>query len=213
LLAIPLLVGSGVAEGLWTDRWQLSTELEQAQGKLSTLPRLLGPWDGQDQELPERVVQMAELRAYVQRRYVRRQTGDVLSVLVVCGRPGPVTVHSPAVCFPGAGFFPTGSRTREVVKAESLSPAEFWAERYRKSGAIPETLQVYYSWNPGSGWSAADRPRLAFARARALYKVYVVRQLPRADEPAERDPIPGFLRLLLPELDRCLKDAAENRGQ
>ena len=206
LTAIPLILACGLAEGLWTDRWRLSAELEQAPGKLAQVPRSLGPWEGQDQELDDQVVRQAELRAHLSCRYVHRQTGEVLHVLLVCGRAGPVTVHSPDVCFSGAGFVPAKPRVRQVVQAEDLSsPAEFWSERYHRAGAaIPDSVQLYYSWNAGGGWAAADRPRLAFARARALYKLYVVRQLPRADEPAEHDPIPEFLRQLLPEVERCL---------
>jgi hypothetical protein len=205
LSAIPLLLAYGVAEGLWTDRWRLSPELEEAPAKLARVPERVGPWRGQELELDPRQAQQAELRAWLLRRYVHRQTGEVLTVLLVCGRPGPVTVHGPEVCYPGAGFVPAGGRVRHEVEAEGLSgPAELWAERYEKGGALPEYLQLYYGWNPGGGWVAADRPRFAFARARALYKLYVVRQVSRRDEPAEQDPVPDFLRLFLPEVDRCL---------
>jgi hypothetical protein len=200
-----LLLAYGVAEGLWTDRWGLSPELAQAAGKLDQVPKTVGLWEGQDQELEPRVVRQAELRAHLLRRYTHRQTGETLTVLLVCGRPGPVTVHGPEVCYPGAGFFPAQPRARHEVEAEGLSrPAEFWTERFEKGGAAPEYLQLYYGWNPGTGWAAADNPRWHFARARALYKLYVVRQVPRADEPAEQDPVPGFLRLFVPEVDRCL---------
>jgi hypothetical protein len=206
LSAIPLLLAFGVAEGLWTDRWSLSPQLARAPERLAQLPRVVGPWQGDDQELDPRQVRQADLRAHLMRRYVHRDSGEALTVLLVCGRPGPIAVHSPEVCYGGAGFVPAGPRTRHAVQAEGLSgPAEFWAERYsRRGAAVPEHLQLYYGWNASGGWSAAEKPRLAFARARALYKLYVVRRLPRPDEPAEQDPIPAFLRLFLPQADRSL---------
>jgi hypothetical protein len=206
LSAIPLLLAFGVAEGLWTDRWSLSPHLAQAPERLAQLPPVVGPWHGEDQELDPRQVRQADLRAYLLRRYVHRASGEALTVLLVCGRPGPVAVHSPEVCYRGAGFAPSAPRARHAVQAEGLSgPAELWAQRYHKPGAaVPEYLQLYYGWNPSGGRSAADRPRLTFASARALYKLYVLRYLSRPDEPAELDPIPGFLRLFLPQADRCL---------
>jgi hypothetical protein len=203
LLVVPLLLAYGVAEGLWTDRWQLSPELEQAPRRLAHLPHSLGPWQGTDDELGPRQARQAELRGHLLRRYVHPE-GETLTVLVVCGRPGPIAVHSPHVCYGGAGYTPARRRARHLVEAEGLS-AEFWAERYKKAGAaVPEPLQIYYSWNAGDGWVAAESPRPRFARARALYKLYVVRRLPRPDEPDEHDPIPGFLRLLVPPLEHCL---------
>lgn len=206
VVVVIVLLGYGVAEGLWTDRWALSSELEQAPEKLARLPNALGPWQGQDEELDARQVDRAELRGHLLRRYVHAETGEALTVLAVCGRPGPIAVHSPTICFGGAGFAPTAARTRHLVKAESLSsPVELWSERYQKAGAaIPEALHVYYGWCTSGAWCAADSPRLHFASARALYKLYVVRHLARPDEPAEQDPTPGFLQLLMPELNRCL---------
>jgi hypothetical protein len=205
LSVLPLLAVYGLLEGLWTDRWRLSAELEQAQARLAGLPSALGPWQGTDEELDPRQVRQAELRAHLLRRYRHRETGETVTVLAVCGRPGPVTVHSPDVCYGGAGFSPAGPRQRHAVgeAGAGSTPAEFWAERYHRPGAaVPEQVQLYYSWNAGGGWVASDRPRLDFARHRALYKLYVSRQLSRPDEPAEQDPIPGLLRLLVPELAR-----------
>jgi hypothetical protein len=203
LAVVPLLLAYGVAEGLWSERWRTSAELEQAPAKLARLPKSVGPWRGEDGELGAREVRQAELRAHLLRHYVHAETGEALTVLAVCGRPGPVAVHSPQVCFGGSGFTPSGPRARHVVRTDGPS-AELWAERYQKSGAIPEHLEVYYGWNAASGWEAADNPRLRFAGARALYKLYVVRRLARPDEAAADGPVPDFLRLFVPALDDCL---------
>jgi hypothetical protein len=207
LCALPLLLAYGVAAGLWTDRWQVSPELEQAPQRLAALPLTVGDWQSADVELDARQVVAAELHGHLQRNYLRRSTGDALQVLVVCGRPGPIAVHSPEVCFGGAGFTPAAARTRFALEGQdSSAPAEFWEERYQKAGAaVPEQLQIYYGWNAGDGWVAVDNPRLYSPWARAMYKVYVVRSLPRIDEPAEKDPIPGFLRLFVPQLNHSLE--------
>lgn len=205
-----LLLGYGVAEGLWTDRWKLSTELDRAAESLARLPRTIGPWEGEDVPVDPRVIRRAELRGHVQRSYVNRATGEKLTVLAVCGRPGPIAVHSPTVCFGGKGFVPATPRNRFHLDAAVGTPAaELWAERYHRPGAaVPEQFQVYYSLNDGKGWQAVDNPRLNFGTARVLFKVYVIRDLPRLDEQADSDPIPAFLKLFMPELDRSLSQPA-----
>src|SRR5262245_54580703 len=99
LIVVVLLLSYGVAEGLWTDRWGTSPELEQAQEKLARLPASIGPWQGHDEELDARQVARAELHGHLLRRYVHAETGEALTVLAVCGRPGPIAVHSPDVCY------------------------------------------------------------------------------------------------------------------
>ena len=201
-----LLLGYGVAEGLWTDRWKLYTDVDRAAESLAGLPKTIGPWEGEDVEVDPRVIRQAELRGHVHRNYVNRATGEKLAVLAVCGRPGPISVHSPTVCFGGKGFVPALPRNRFHLDSAGQGPtAEFWAERYHQSGAaVPEQFQVYYAWNNGKGWQAADNPRLEFATARVLFKVYIIRDLPRLDEQAENDPIPAFLKLFMAELDRSV---------
>ena len=206
-IVVVLLAAYGVAEGLWTDRWSVAPELAEAQGRLSSLPQTLGPWHGDEIEMDDRTINRAELRAYVQRRYTHTGNGEAVTVLAVCGKPGPIAVHSPEVCYGGTGFVPKGTRERHKVSADGMvAPAEFWSEKYEKKGAVPEYLHIYYGWNPTTGWQAVDNPRLKFAPARALYKIYVVRHLTRPDEPAEENPVPAFLRLLIPQLDRCLTE-------
>src|SRR5437870_1212645 len=103
LTALPLLVGFGVFEGLWTNRWGWSHEVERATERLAAVPRTIGEWHGHDEILDARQVKQAEMSGYVMRRYVHQRTGAALTVLLVCGRPGPTCVHSPDVCYRGAG--------------------------------------------------------------------------------------------------------------
>src|SRR5262249_38370793 len=84
-------------------------------------------------------------------------------------------------------------------------PAEFWVRRFAKNeSAVPVNLRILYGWSAAGTWEAADNPRLAFARHPFLYKLYVVPELPQAEEPLEEDPSLEFLQSLLPELERCL---------
>jgi hypothetical protein len=163
----------------------------------------VGDWDGRVKELDDRTLALAEAAGYVRRQYVNRRTGSTVALLILCGRPGPLSVHSPDVCYDGTGYDELGGRT----KYTELGPpaAEFWVYRFRKrDSALPVHLRVLYSWGAAGAWQAIETPRLTFARERVLYKMYIVRELPNPDEPLKGDPALDFVRVLLPELQKSL---------
>src|SRR3954465_12154686 len=86
-----LVALSGVAQGLWTGRWADAAEPKAALARLAALPRTVGEggWDGQEHASNPREVALSQVAGYVQRRYVHRQSGAGVMLLVVCGRPGP----------------------------------------------------------------------------------------------------------------------------
>jgi hypothetical protein len=215
LTSIFLLLAYGLADGYWTDRWALSKELAQVSESLAAIPRDVGDWQGTDDELDPRHIRRGELRGSLLRRYTNRRTGEVLNVLLVCGRPGPIAVHSPEVCLGGAGFQIKGRKTRQEIKASGLSGRDaFWVAQFHKpNAAVPEIIEMYWAWHGGSAWQAVENPRLDFARKRVLYKLYVTRAVlrpaasaPSADDAggAERAPIHEFLKVFLPEVKRGL---------
>jgi hypothetical protein len=141
----------------------------------------------------------------MRRRYIHRGTGEELSVLLVSGRPGPVVVHAPEVCFSGAGFNLAAPAEKRTVSMPSVTGrTEFWVGRFEKTGGVPKYLRVYWSWGTNGDWIASDSPRWDFARKKALYKLYVVREMTRADESADEDPVPAFLGHFLPDVHQCL---------
>src|SRR5262249_22075737 len=56
IIGLALLVSYGIAEGLATNRWRDSGELDRAAGRLSGVPSTLGDWTSQDEELSAREV-------------------------------------------------------------------------------------------------------------------------------------------------------------
>jgi len=203
LAVFAAVVLSGVVHGLWTDRWGTAEGPKAAAARLPAVPLTVGDWDGQEQEMNPRELQIAQAAGALKRTYVNRRNGSVVSLLIVCGRPGPVAVHTPEVCYTGAGFDPVGGAVKQAVSG--ARPAEFWVRKLRKrDAAVPVNLRIFYGWSASGTWEAADNPRLAFARQPALFKLYVVRELPNADEPVEEDPSLDFLGAVLPQLERSL---------
>jgi hypothetical protein len=210
LAATALLILSGVGHGLWTGRWTDSVALKHAVDRLDRVPVTLGDWQGQESvPLDPKVMVLAGFSGCLSRHYVNRRDGSEVSVMLVCGPPGPVATHPPEICMTGAGYEATSATGKVVARyGASAQAAEFKAVAFLKQGPTRSPpLDVFWSWSATGTWTAPDYPRLAFARHPVLYKLYVSHQRTRDDEPLEGDPSLGFLRELLPALETSLFSA------
>ncbi len=197
--ALLIVVGLGVLHGLWTDRWVLSAEPEASAGKLAHVAKNLGDWESQDLKLDAAEQAAAGMVGSLARNYVNRRTKRQVQVFLFCGRPGPIAVHTPDVCYQGAGY-QMGSQTKYPTAS-----AEFWWAKFVKNGPdVSDTLRIFWSWNADGRWQAPDYPRLVFAGQPALFKLYLVHHLTRPDETVDNDPSVELMQLLLPELEKCL---------
>jgi hypothetical protein len=206
-IATICLVAAGFVYGDWVDRWGFAPALAASKVDLPKLPLELGDWKGEDAVLTDdqkKQMVQAEAVSYLVRRYVNQQNGDQISLMILCGHPGPMTTHTPEVCFTGAGFDMLGSPMRYVPPQPGK--ATFWVADFRKRSSVitDAGLRVFWAWSPDGTWSVAADPRVTFARHRALYKVYVTCEKlmegpPRDDEPGAR-----FLQVLLPALNRTV---------
>jgi hypothetical protein len=204
--ALAILIPCGILHGLWTDRWVLSEEPGTSAAKLSGLPLTIGEWDGREIEIDSQERAMKKIAGYLVRRYENRLNGSAVSVLLVCGRPGPVSVHPPDVCYAGSGYELAAPPLRCSVPSGSASqPAEFWAASFLKQeSAVPVQLHIFWAWSATGVWKAPDNPRLAFAGSPVLYKLYVLREGTSDGVPLEDDPCKEFIQRLLPELVKTL---------
>jgi hypothetical protein len=166
----------------------------------------VGDWEGRDLEVNPRELQLAEAVGSIHRSYRHRVTGATVTLRAVCGRPGPISVHTPEVCFAGAGYEEIPAVTRREFKG--LEGDRFWYRRFQKSGTTPITLGITYAWTATGPWEAPDNPRLSLARHPALLKVYVIRAIADLKEASDADPTADFLRALTPPLRAALFPAS-----
>lgn len=202
LIASAALVACGIVHGFWTDRWGSAAELTAAAARLDDLPLVIGDWQGE--VVPVRPGQAGErVAGFIQRRYVRRQDGMTVAVALVCGRPGPVSIHTPDVCYGSSGYV-VGARRR--VQINGPEQGAFWtADAVRTQTTDEKRMRLYWGWFTGEGWHAADDPRLRFGRRHpVVHKLYVLRELTSLSEPAQGDPCEAFLQVLLPEMQKTL---------
>jgi hypothetical protein len=195
-----VLVASGLVHGFWTDRWRPSPDVTAAAQRLDQLSLDLGHWKGEAVEI-KAGQGGAGVAGCIQRRYVHRRTGAAVVVAVVCGRPGPVSIHTPDACYGASGY--------EVGRSERIDLPGRWGALWRtdatrKNATDEVRLRVLYGWHTAGGWQAPADARQAFAREKVLHKLYLVRELGAFNDTGKDEPCDDLLQVLLPELDRAL---------
>jgi hypothetical protein len=202
-VVLTLLISGGAA-GFLNGRWGSSHVLREAVARLDRVA--VAPsadWDVQEQELSEREMVVAEVDGYIARRYVHRRTGVIVSILLVCGRPGPISVHTPEVCYMGAGYTPASAP--QVYEVPAAEPCRFLVRDFQKrNAASPTRLRIFYAWGLEGRWLSPSTPRLTFAGKPSLYKLYVVRQMTSANEPVDQGPTAALLTELIPQFQKAL---------
>ncbi|MBI3408493.1 MAG: exosortase-associated EpsI family protein [Planctomycetes bacterium] len=206
LLLSLVLLFSGFVHGSWTGRWAQSEALTHAAARVDTAPEQIGVWTGQDQVLDPRQASQAGVVAYTLRRFASPQENGSFTVLLMCGRSGPMAVHSPDVCYRGAGFVLAGEPARRAIALETEGGnAEFFVGNFRRSDAAgTHQLRIFWTWLGNDEWQAPDHPRAAFAVRPALYKLYVIREPAYGDAKLEETACDRFLQQLLPALNHAL---------
>jgi hypothetical protein len=201
-----LMVTVGVVEGRWTNRWQSSSRLAEATARLDELPLSVADWQGKAEPLDPKQLVAAQLTGGVVCNYVHRHTGANVSIMLVCGRPGPVARHPPEICYQGQGYVLHGAPTRQVLARQGDAPEDsFWLLRFdREEAGVRDYLRLFYAWTASGRWEASDTPRFTFANSGALYKLYIMEHPRRLDEPLDQSPVQEFMHAFLPKLQQVL---------
>ncbi len=210
VLAFLIVLGSGIGQGFWSNRWVPSRELQIAKERLEQLPKQIGTWELEaERQVSLKEQQIAGIVGYRSRVYMDRATGQSVSVLLVCGKPASIAVHTPTVCFEGAGFRLLAPEQKDTVAtSDRQQRGQFWRARFQRiESGIPIQLQVYWGWSSGGEWTAAADARLDYWGRNVLFKLYVSRLV--TGEDGDADPCLGFLRDALPVLQDILFEQAK----
>jgi hypothetical protein len=170
---------------------------------LEQVPVTLGDWDGEALEFagePPR-----DVAGHLYRRYLNRRTGDVVTVALFGGRPGPISIHSPDACWTGAGYQMVQPTRHEMAGPEGAR-AEFRTAQFVRRRAAEQTrLRIFWAWSDAGSWGVPENPRMTYAGSPVLYKLYLIRELSTDKEgPLAEDPCNDLVRSLVPELRRVL---------
>lgn len=204
-----------------------SAAVAAAAARLEALPETIGVWTSSAGSIDERERRVAEIAGAVRREYRNPQTGYVVTLTLLSGAAGPMSVHPPTACFEGVGYTLASGPTVVTLTATpdpaiasdtsadqaetsdrsasdrgdltvSLNRATF----LQPDSSLQETVRVFWGWSTDGRWDVPANPRLAFRGQPALYKLYVI---DRSADSAH--PIPqaeSFLEEALPVLQRVL---------
>jgi hypothetical protein len=173
LCAFVLLLASGVVHRLWTGARTDANTLAELSARLENVPWTIGDWKGQPAEIDERQFKAAGVNGHLVRRYVQRGTGKEVLLLIVCGKPGPISVHTPNNVHGGAGFETDGAPTQyRTIVADGAPAAEFLkADMHQPGLGVNQRLRVYWTWKSDGPWRAPKHQRWAFGGVPVPYNL------------------------------------------
>ncbi|HZU38630.1 MAG TPA: exosortase-associated EpsI family protein [Gemmataceae bacterium] len=206
LTAFVLVLVAGLVHGLSTGRWRTSHRLEEAVARLARVPQTIGAWHGQDGTMSDEEKRVAGIEGAVVRRYTNEATKESVSIMLICGPQGPISVHPPEVCFAGAGFeFETEPAHYSAQVPGLANPVDFKTARLnKKHRGVLMHMDLFWAWNADGTWTAPQEPRLHFAGQDALYKLYVYHVHSATEAASDQHVCQEFLGVLLPKLHEAL---------
>ena len=209
IVAAVLLMGvSAYYQGMWTERWGESPELQIFAEQVNAVPMTIGEWEGLDVgESEERVKEISGSQAEFNRVY-RNPAGEEVRVMLMCARFRDVFFHSPDRCYPAAGFEILNPPQQVVI-----DDSQFFTTTFRKSDPTAGTRDErgYWTWSADGNWSAPTNERVAFAGDRALYKLYIFGTVPTGGQGrSDEDFCGAFIREFMPAATTALRPGFEN---
>lgn len=218
LLAFSLVAAGGIAHGWMTHRWSDNPAVTDATVLLQTIPAVVGDWTSEEQQLSKAEVEVGGIAGYVKREYTNAVTGARVQFLLMVGDAGPISLHPPTVCFSGQGYHQFGRLSHFMVRTETrdgtrkshlLQQADFGNSAVRD----PTLTRLYWGWSTDGDWNAPENPRVEYAGAPALFKLYVSEHwIPHGDV-QDTGAARLFIRDMLPHISQALQPSAAQENQ
>ncbi len=201
--ALVLTLAAGLLHGRISQRWRRDEQMLAAGQLLRDFPAQFGRWTMEDSfELSDVVVNELQCSGYFVRRYVDQETGQHVTVAVLVGPAGPISVHTPEICYSSRDWQLRGVRQASRVRDGSGNESEFWSltmESTRLEGGL---LRVAYAWTADGRWRAVESPRFRFAGQPRLFKFQLATALESGE--SEEEPEQFFLKQFVPAMNQYL---------
>ena len=211
VLAVIAIFATALIQGQWTDRWN-STSSEKLQQfvegfeRIPTRIEFAGQvWHGyeaeEDPKRKARLLQQAGANDIRTVSYREAETGDVVTVMLVCGPSRHVSAHTPNHCFVGQGF----TMSQPITKFR-IGEGEFYTAKFQKPG---DYRRVFWGWNPDGKFEVPKgRPpvdaRKVYGGRLPLNKIYLIHQIPAEGQDPEESLCVEFGPAFMSEFNRVV---------
>jgi len=195
-------LASGWLHGTLANRWGQGDTLALAAAKLgSDLPPRLGPWRlAKALPVESDVRQSLQCAAALHGIYTNDQSGDSVIIAVLAGPSGPISVHTPEICYSAADYELAGQRQPWTVKDKQSQTHGLWTIHANSKHATRSNLQVVYGWSTGGPWQAVRSPRFALAGFPVVYKLQLAGPAGNDQRDVALNPSHDFLVRFLAEI-------------
>ena len=206
VLALAITVLSGVLQGSYARRWGTQGGESKLAERLLSFPESFATWTTRDShEMSDIAVQLLQPSAYFNRRFVGSE-GQVINASVILGAHGPISVHTPEICYSSQDYSIAQPRRAVTIKTPSGQEAEFWMLTMRSNDVEQRLLRVYYAWSTDGNWKAVESPRFAYIGQPHLFKFQMACIIAPEDEsrvdPAGQQFLQDFVPAFISQLER-----------
>jgi hypothetical protein len=204
-LLIAITVAAAIVQGRATNRWGASDTIANAATIFSRLPKSFGDWNlVEPEELGPQVRGLLQTEHYSQGIYENRSTGQHAILTLLLGPPGPMSVHTPEICYSAADFSQISDRHHvSIVPGDTNDTA--WVTQFHSTHNLQGSItRVYYSWHDGQRWKAVEEPRITYGARSYLFKVQAATELPADAESDAEDAARSLLQQFCSVFDQNL---------
>ncbi len=135
------------------------------------IPETIGDWQQTGtRELGENAQSMLQCFTDEIRVYENSQTGRQIQVALIFGPSGPVSVHTPDICYSSREYRALDDR-QHVAPENQLLDDQFWAIDFEPRSLEGGALKSIYGWSTDGHWQAPEVSRFAYAGEPYLFKV------------------------------------------
>ncbi|MEO1527419.1 MAG: hypothetical protein AAFX06_18470 [Planctomycetota bacterium] len=171
LTLVTLAVGATLLgasyEGRLSHRWSSEHQTKRLTAAIKTLPESLNGWEKVSSQ-PVNATAQSVLHCFASdvSRFRHQETGRQIEAAVLVGPSGPISVHTPDICYSSREYKSLGQRVRVGGGAD-----QYWAIDFQGRGIAGGYLRSIYAWSDSERWEAPDSSRLRYAGKPFLVKV------------------------------------------
>jgi len=201
---------TGWLQGSFTNRWGPRLDANRAADSLQRASLIeIGNWRlRREAPFAPDVLKMLQCPAHISRVYEHQQTGDLVTLTVIIGPPGPVSVHTPEICYSSRDYTLDGERRKVSVSNSQGVNHTFWDLPLKANSLDGTPLRVLYGWSSGTFWEAAQYPRFSYGGLPHLYKLQMAVSANSVSTSTGFDPARDFLNSFLPQLQPHLVEGS-----